>query len=94
MGATGMGHHATRPARDGRGVHGDLIWQVCMTVDRVALIDWDESHVDVTDLDLVLPHKVASLADVAYDMAAQAPAAERRAAGTTSTPSSGWPNRG
>jgi hypothetical protein len=26
-----------------------------MTVDRVALIDRDESHVDVPDLDLVLP---------------------------------------
>jgi hypothetical protein len=26
-----------------------------MTADRVALIDWDESHVDVADLDLVLP---------------------------------------
>ena len=30
---------------------------VRMTADRVALIDWDESHVDVPDLDLVLLYK-------------------------------------
>ena len=30
---------------------------VRMTARRVALIDWDEAHVDVADLDLVLPHK-------------------------------------
>jgi hypothetical protein len=29
---------------------------VRMTANRVALIDWDESYVDVPDLDLVLPH--------------------------------------
>ena len=32
-----------------------------MTANRVALIDWDESHVDVPDLDLVLPHNAAGL---------------------------------
>ena len=46
-----------------------------MTADRVAMIDWDESHVDVPDLDLVLPHNAADLADGAYDIAAQASAA-------------------
>jgi hypothetical protein len=43
-------------------VHGDLNPRnIRMTVDRVALIDWDESHVDVADLDLVLPHNAAGL---------------------------------
>ncbi|OEC98790.1 MULTISPECIES: phosphotransferase [unclassified Rhizobium] len=46
-----------------------------MTADRVALIDWDESHVDVPDLDLVLPDNAADLTDGAYDIAAQASAA-------------------
>jgi hypothetical protein len=46
-----------------------------MTVDRVALIDWDEAHVDVPDLDLVLPHNAAGLDDDALDIAAQASAA-------------------
>jgi hypothetical protein len=46
-----------------------------MTADRIALIDWDESHVDVPDLDLVLPHNAAGLDDAAYDAAAQAYAA-------------------
>ena len=47
-----------------------------MTADRVALIDWDESHVDVPDLDLVLPDNAAGLDDGAHDIAAQASAAE------------------
>ena len=46
-----------------------------MTANRVALIDWDESHVDVPDLDLVLPDNAADLTDDAYDIAAQASAA-------------------
>ena len=46
-----------------------------MTADRVALIDWDEAHVDVPDLDLVLPHNAAGLDDDAHDIAAQASAA-------------------
>jgi Ser/Thr protein kinase RdoA (MazF antagonist) len=57
-------------------VHGDLNpGNVRMTADRVALIDWDESHVDVPDLDLVLPGNAAGLDDGAYDIAAQASAA-------------------
>src|SRR5256885_9126175 len=48
---------------------------VRMTADRVALIDWDEAHVDVPDLDLVLAHNAAGLDDGAYDIAAQASAA-------------------
>lgn len=48
---------------------------VRMTADRVALIDWDESHVDVPDLDLVLPDNAADLDDGAYDIASQASAA-------------------
>src|ERR1700731_4079288 len=57
-------------------VHGDPNpGNIRMTADRVALIDWDESHVDVPDLDLVLPHNAAGLDDGAYDIAAQAWAA-------------------
>jgi len=57
-------------------VHGDPnAGNVRMTADRVALIDWDEAHVDVADLDLVLPHNAAGLDDGAYDIAAQASAA-------------------
>jgi Ser/Thr protein kinase RdoA (MazF antagonist) len=48
---------------------------VRVTEDRVALIDWDESHVDVPDLDLVLPYNAAGLDPVVYDVAAQASAA-------------------
>ncbi len=48
---------------------------ILMTADRVALIDWDESHVDVPDLDLVLPYNAAELDDVRFDVAAQAFAA-------------------
>jgi Ser/Thr protein kinase RdoA (MazF antagonist) len=57
-------------------VHGDPNpGNIRMTADRVALIDWDESHVDVPDLDLALPHNAAGLADAAYDIATQARAA-------------------
>ena len=58
-------------------VHGnpDSPANVRMIADRVALIDWDESHVDVPDLDLVLPNNAAGLDDVAHDIAAQASAA-------------------
>jgi hypothetical protein len=51
-----------------------------MTADRVALIDWDEAHVDVPDLDLVLPHNAAGLDDDTHDVAAQAWAAWEAAA--------------
>lgn len=57
-------------------VHGDLNpGNIRMTADRVAVIDWDESHVDVADLDLVLPDNAADLDAVAFDLAAQAQAA-------------------
>jgi aminoglycoside phosphotransferase (APT) family kinase protein len=57
-------------------VHGDPNPRnIRITADRVALIDWDESHVDVPDLDLVLPHNAAELDDGAHDIAAQASAA-------------------
>jgi hypothetical protein len=46
-----------------------------VTANRVPLIDWDESHVDVPDLDLVLPHNAADLDDGAHDIAAQTSAA-------------------
>jgi len=57
-------------------VHGDPNpGNIRMTADRVALIDWDESHVDLPDLDLVLPHNAAGLDDDDHDIAAQASAA-------------------
>jgi Ser/Thr protein kinase RdoA (MazF antagonist) len=57
-------------------VHGDPNpGNIRMAADRVAMIDWDESHVDVPDLDLVLPHNAADLADDALDIARQASAA-------------------
>lgn len=46
-----------------------------MTSDQVALIDWDEAHLDVPDLDLVLPFDAGGLAGEAADHAAQAAAA-------------------
>lgn len=48
---------------------------VRMTAGRVALIDWDEAHVDVPVLDLVLPHNGAGLEGTEHDIAAQASAA-------------------
>jgi hypothetical protein len=50
-----------------------------MTANWVALIDWDQSHVDVPDLDLVLSHNAAGLDDRAHDIAAQASAAREAA---------------
>jgi Ser/Thr protein kinase RdoA (MazF antagonist) len=62
--------------RETCAVHGDPNpGNVRMTAERVALIDWDEAHVDVPDLDLALPHNAAGLDDGAYDVAAQASAA-------------------
>jgi Ser/Thr protein kinase RdoA (MazF antagonist) len=62
-------------------VHGDPNpGNIRMTADRVALIDWDETHVDVPDLDLVLPHNAAELDDDTHDAAAQARAAWEAAA--------------
>ncbi|HEU4546541.1 MAG TPA: phosphotransferase [Microlunatus sp.] len=57
-------------------VHGDPNpGNIRLTAERVALIDWDEAHVDVADLDLVLRHNPAEFDDEAYDIAAQASAA-------------------
>ncbi|GLQ09351.1 hypothetical protein GCM10007913_12830 [Devosia yakushimensis] len=57
-------------------VHGDTNPRnIRMTADRVALIDWDESHVDVPALDLVLPHNAAGFDTAESDIAAQASAA-------------------
>jgi Ser/Thr protein kinase RdoA (MazF antagonist) len=57
-------------------VHGnpDNPANVMVTADRVALIDWDEAHVDVPDLDLVLPHG-AGIEGPGRDAAWQAAAA-------------------
>ena len=57
-------------------VHGDPNPRnIRLTAARVALIDWDEAHVDVPDLDLVLPHNATGLDEEAHDRAAQAGAA-------------------
>jgi Ser/Thr protein kinase RdoA (MazF antagonist) len=57
-------------------VHGDPNPRnIRMTAARVALIDWDESHVDVPDLDLALPHNAAGFDEATYDIVAQASAA-------------------
>lgn len=48
---------------------------VRVTLDRVALLDWDEAHVDAPDLDLALPHNAAGLGEVERDIAEQASAA-------------------
>jgi Ser/Thr protein kinase RdoA (MazF antagonist) len=58
-------------------VHGDPNnpGNVRVSADGVALIDWDEAHVDVPELDLVLPHNAAGLDDEALDVASQASAA-------------------
>jgi Ser/Thr protein kinase RdoA (MazF antagonist) len=57
-------------------IHGDPTpGNIRMTADRVALIDWDESRVDVPDLDLVLPYNAADLDDDTHSLAAQAWAA-------------------
>lgn len=57
-------------------VHGDNNpGNVRMTENRVALIDWDEAHVDAAELDLALPHKAAGLDEGLHDIAAQASAA-------------------
>jgi Ser/Thr protein kinase RdoA (MazF antagonist) len=57
-------------------VHGDPNpGNVRITPSGAALIDWDEAHVDVPDLDLVLPNNAAGLHQASYDIAAQASAA-------------------
>lgn len=62
--------------RDQSVIHGDPNpGNIKLTDERVALIDWDEAHVDVPDLDLALPDNAAGLAASAYDIASQAYAA-------------------
>lgn len=57
-------------------VHGDPNrGNIRMTAERVALIDWDEAHVDVADLDLIVPFNAADLETEQLDVAAQASAA-------------------
>ncbi|MHC5234320.1 phosphotransferase enzyme family protein [Brucella sp. LJL56] len=57
-------------------VHGDANPRnILIAEDRVALIDWDESHVDVADLDLALRHNAADLDAHTWDIAHQASAA-------------------
>lgn len=56
--------------------HGDPNSRnIRMTADRVGLIDWDEAHVDVSDLDLDLPHNPAGLDATDFDAITQASAA-------------------
>jgi len=63
--------------REKRVVHGDPNPRnIRMAAGRVGLIDWDEAHLDVPDLDLgALPRNAAGLEDAAQDIAAQASAA-------------------
>ncbi|HTN63592.1 MAG TPA: phosphotransferase [Devosia sp.] len=57
-------------------IHGDANPRnILITAERVALIDWDESHVDVADLDLALPYNAAGLDPAAWEIAHQASAA-------------------
>jgi Ser/Thr protein kinase RdoA (MazF antagonist) len=57
-------------------VHGDPNPRnIRVTPTRVALIDWDESRVDVPFLDLVLPDNAAGLDDDEHEIASQASAA-------------------
>lgn len=48
---------------------------ILMTGEYVGLVDWDEAHVDVPDLDLALPHNGAGLEGETMDHAFQAAAA-------------------
>lgn len=58
-------------------IHGDTNPRnILIKNNKVALIDWDESHVDVPELDLgKLPHNVNNLTEDAYYVAQQASAA-------------------
>lgn len=81
MPAEGVARCRAAWARLARGrtcvVHGNASnpGNIRVTTDRVALIDWDEAHVDAPDFDLALPYNAASLAAATYDIAAQASAA-------------------
>jgi Ser/Thr protein kinase RdoA (MazF antagonist) len=57
-------------------VHGDLnARNIRVKKERIALIDWDEAHVDVPELDLVLPYNASDLDAPLLDIATQASAA-------------------
>lgn len=57
-------------------VHGDPNPRnIRITADRVALIDWDEAHVDASDLDLNLPYNAAGHSAANRDLISQASAA-------------------
>jgi hypothetical protein len=75
VGATHRSHEVRRPRRSALRARAPNPGNIRMTADRVAMIDWDESHVDVPDLDLALPRNAGGLDDDAYDIAAQARAA-------------------
>ena len=74
-------------------VHGDPNpGNIRMNADRVAMVDWDESHVDVPDLDLVLPHNAAvSTTARTTSPRKRRPHGKPPSAGTMSTQSSGSP---
>lgn len=67
LGSSDAGHASCTATPNPRNIR--------LTADRVGLIDWDEAHVDVPDLDLSLPHNAAGLDGAAYDIAMQASAA-------------------
>lgn len=48
---------------------------ICITPERVALVDWDEARVDAPEFDLALPHNGAGLAGIERDTIEQAAAA-------------------
>lgn len=57
-------------------VHGDANPRnILMTANQVALIDWDEAHADIAELDLELPFNAADLGPQTWDVAEQASAA-------------------
>lgn len=57
-------------------IHGDANPRnILITPERVALVDWDEAHVDVSALDLELPYNAAGLDPLSLDIAQQASAA-------------------
>jgi len=58
-------------------VHGNpnSAANIRMTKDQVALIDWDEAHVDVADLDFALPFNAAGLDTETHNIVTQAFAA-------------------
>lgn len=63
--------------RDQCVIHGDAnnVGNVLVTAERIGFVDWDEAHVDVPALDLVLPANAANLDEAEYDLASQASAA-------------------